>query len=224
MKVLDLFSGLGGWSQAFKDRGHYVVTVDIEPSFNPTICADVMTLTPKDFKKYGQFDIILASPPCNRFSMARVWENWSKVTKRPKNKETLEAIDLIAHTLWLIMSLKPRWWILENPRGMLRRVLGKPQVTTYFASWQSSNERDDIIKAFHDKRKPVLKATDLWGVLPEGIKWEKPTSWAGDNKNGKIVRGRLRDSALRAKIPYGLSLAVCLACENELRDSSNNFR
>jgi len=27
VKVLDLFSGLEGWSQAFKDRGHEVVVV-----------------------------------------------------------------------------------------------------------------------------------------------------------------------------------------------------
>lgn len=35
MKVLDLFSGLGGWSAAFKDRGHTVFTVDVHPDFKP---------------------------------------------------------------------------------------------------------------------------------------------------------------------------------------------
>ena len=29
MNVLDLFSGLGGWSAAFVERGHEVVTVDM---------------------------------------------------------------------------------------------------------------------------------------------------------------------------------------------------
>lgn len=28
MEVLDLFSGLGGWSKAFQDRGHTVVPVE----------------------------------------------------------------------------------------------------------------------------------------------------------------------------------------------------
>lgn len=42
MKVLDLFSGLGGWSAAFKDRGHNVLTVDIEPKFNPDYCMNIM--------------------------------------------------------------------------------------------------------------------------------------------------------------------------------------
>lgn len=37
MRVLDLFSGLGGWSAAFRDRGHEVITLDIEPKFKPDI-------------------------------------------------------------------------------------------------------------------------------------------------------------------------------------------
>ena len=44
MKVLDLFSGLGGFSQAFKDRGHKVTTLDNNPEFNPDICIDIMML------------------------------------------------------------------------------------------------------------------------------------------------------------------------------------
>jgi hypothetical protein len=211
MRVLDLFSGLGGWSQAFKDRGHEVVTVDINPKFNPTIVADVMNLTPKDFEKYGQFDIILASPPCNCFSVASVYRHWDKDTKRPKDEETRHAIRLVGHTIWLILNLQPRWWILENPRGMMRKVLGKPVVTTYFASWQTEN----------DNRKPVFKATDLWGVIPEGIKWKKPKTWQDAPRGARTGTQGIKDAELRAKIPYGLSLAVCLACERELK--SINF-
>lgn len=33
MKVLDLFSGLNGWGAAFRDRGHHVVSLDLEPKF-----------------------------------------------------------------------------------------------------------------------------------------------------------------------------------------------
>lgn len=38
MKVLDLFAGLGGFSQAFRDRGHYVFTIDNNKEFNPSLC------------------------------------------------------------------------------------------------------------------------------------------------------------------------------------------
>jgi len=202
MKVLDLFSGLEGWSQAFRDRCHRVVTVDIEKKFKPTIIADVSSLTPKDFSEYGQFDLVLASPPCNCFSVASVYRHWDK-NRRPKDAETFKAIDLVADTISLILKLHPRWWILENPRGMLRLVLGKPSVTTYFASWGHW----------------ALKPTDLWGVLPSGIKWAKPKKWQKAPRGSKKgIQGFVRLPELRAKIPYGLSEVICLACEKELKE------
>ena len=77
MKVLDLFSGLGGWSQAFKDRGHLVFTVDIEPKFKPNMTADILNLSAQDFPKVSSgWDVILASPPCNAFSVASVYRHW----------------------------------------------------------------------------------------------------------------------------------------------------
>jgi len=215
MKVLDLFSGLEGWSKPFKDRQHEVATVDINPKFHPTISSDIMNLTSKDFDGYGQFDIILASPPCNCFSIASVYRHWDKNTKRPKDKATYDSIDLVAHTLELILTLHPRWWILENPRGMLRKILGKPQVTTYFASWQSWEELNESHSAFHDNRKSCFKPTDLWGVLPN-VKWNEPLEWAKAPRGSKEGTQGITDRDLRAKIPYALSLAVCLACEKQL--------
>jgi len=219
MRVLDLFSGLGGWSQAFKDRRHEVITVDVEEKFNPTICKDIIKLEAKDFKEFVPFDVILASPPCNCFSVASVYQHWDKETKRPKDQETLDSIELVGHTIKLILSLYPRFWILENPRGMLRSVLGKPPITTYFASWGNW----------------TLKPTDLWGVIPEGIKWKKPKKWEKAPRGSKSgVQGidghyvkktypenrsnYIFGSELRAKIPYGLSEAICLACESEFSD------
>lgn len=216
LKVLDLCSGLGGFSQAFKDIHHEVITVDVEPRFNPTICKDVMELQPKDFSQYGQFDVILASPPCNCFSIASVYRHWDKTTKKPKDEQTKQAIRLVGHVLWLIINLNPRFWVLENPRGMLRNVLGKPQITTFFASWQDWEERQDSLKAFHDVRKPSFKATDLWGVFPEGIKWQKPKDWVKAPRGSKVGTQGIKDKDLRAKIPYGLSFAICIACEREL--------
>lgn len=213
MNVLDLFSGLKGWSQPFIDRGHDVITVDIEAKFKPTIQANVIGLTSKDFETYGRFDVVLASPPCNCFSVASVYRHWDKDTKRPKDQETYEAIKLVGHTVKLILSLAPRYWLLENPRGMLRYVLGPPAITTFFASWGHW----------------ALKATDIWGVLPEGIQWKKPKKWIKAPRGfhtgiqGNVKKAwpsdmthKVRKPALRAKIPYELGEAVCLACESSI--------
>jgi len=110
MKVLDLFSGLGGFSQAFKDRGHTVITVDNEPKFKPDICKDIIKLSKKDFNGYN-FDIILASPPCTEFSKDNMPSSWNK--NRSVNPDTL----LLQKTLKIIYWIKPRYWIVENVSG-----------------------------------------------------------------------------------------------------------
>jgi len=219
MNVLDLFSGLEGWSKPFKDRGHETITVDINPKFNPTICKDIFDLNEDDLPAFWQPDIILASPPCNCFSIASVYRHWDKNTKRPKDNATKYAIDLVAYTINFILTQYPRWWILENPRGMLRHVLGKPQVTTYFASWQSWEEVNESHRAFHDVRKPCFKPTDLWGILPN-VKWDEPMEWAKAPRGAKEGIQGIKDRDIRAKIPYGLALAICLACEKELESQT----
>ena len=222
MRVLDLFSGLGGWSQAFKDRGHTVVTVDNLEKFNPTICKDIMDCSISDFSKWCPFDVILASPPCNCFSVASVYRHWDKETHMPKDRATYESITLVGHTIKLILRMFPRFWILENPRGMMRNVLGPPAKTTYFAAWGDWK----------------LKPTDLWGRLPN-VEWRKPRKWEkaprGSKKGVQGIDGKYTKawpdnmanyssgSELRAVIPYGLSMAVCLACEKELLEEPLTF-
>jgi hypothetical protein len=118
MRVLDLFSGLGGFSEAFRRRGHEVVTVDIDPTFKPTICKDVRELKPEDIP--GPWDVVLASPPCDEF--ARESMPWSKTGVRPST-------ELAEVTIRLIEQLRPRWWVIENVRGAvpyLKPILGSP--------------------------------------------------------------------------------------------------
>ena len=66
--VIDLCAGLGGFSQAFLDDPAYeVVTVELNKKQKPTICADVRYLP---LKKGLEPVALLASPPCNHFSLA----------------------------------------------------------------------------------------------------------------------------------------------------------
>ena len=123
MKVLDLFSGLGGFSQAFKDRGHQVTTIDINKEFNPDICKDIMKLTKKDFKGYN-CDIVLASPPCIEFSKSCMPKSWKSVQKGC-NPDTL----LLQKTLKIIYWIDPKYWVIENVGGArpyFYPFLGKP--------------------------------------------------------------------------------------------------
>ena len=197
MKVLDLFSGLGGWSQAFRDRGHDVVTVDIEQRFKPTICKDVMELTASDL---GYFDVILASPPCNCFSPMSIPRYWPE---GQPGDEAKQSIRLVAHTLNLIYEIHPKFWFMENPMGMLRTVIGNPPVRVFYAQYGEDR----------------LKPTDIWGRHPDGFKEmqiaDKSLLQYTPCPRGSKIGGTqgMKDAESRAKIPYKLSKTVCELCE-----------
>jgi len=204
MKVVDLFSGLGGFSQAFVDRGHEVERYDNDSKFSDisnTTIKDVLELTPIDLK---HADIILASPPCTHFSVASLRYHWPK---RVPTEDTLKQIELVKHIIKNIEQADPKYWILENPRAMLRTVIGKPVMTTYWCAWGT----------------PYKKPTDLWGKLPP-IDWKMPIKWqpnpSGGAGNASKNDPYPRDPAKIALIPYEFSLAVCLAAEgNSLQET-----
>lgn len=213
MRVLDLFSGLEGFSAEFKKRGHEVITVDLDPRFRPTVVADIRKLTPEYLHvRYGRFDVILASPPCQCFTTLALRNNWRR--GEPK-KKTREAISLVRHTVKLIWGLNPQYWVLENPRSMLRRVLGNPTATVTYCQYGEK----------------YMKPTDLWGKLPPSFVARRCNN--GDPCHERTPRGTydkgvrgmaralyaddFRRSAIAAKIPALLSAALCNAAEHDLQ-------
>ena len=114
MKVLDLFSGLGGWSQVFRERGHEVHTLDIETRFNPTFCTSIIDWHPRE-----KYDVVLASPPCTEFSKASM--PWFE-KKEPD-------MTLLEETLRVIVESGAEYYVIENVRGAVpyfTEILGSP--------------------------------------------------------------------------------------------------
>src|SRR5438094_503227 len=144
MKVLDLFSGFGTWMDPFRDAGHEVVSVDLNPRFKPTICADVKKLAYPSLDLKGPFDGVIASPPCEMFSIARNFHHG-----HPPDKQR-DALGVVASTFRLIAQIQPNWFVVENPRGKLRKFIGPPKETIYLCSYGSN----------------WMKPTDLWGKYP----------------------------------------------------------
>jgi site-specific DNA-cytosine methylase len=195
MKVcLDLCSGLGGFSQAFVDAGWKVVRIDNNPKFREVpfteiydIC-DLETFFGSLMDRYPNPTVILASPPCERFSIAN--RMFPKVGIR-------KALEIVGSVFEIIATLRPKYWIVENPKGRLRWFLGTPNSSIHLSDYGSK----------------YLKPTDLWHNLTfKLIEAERPyePSWSSTKNNMKGSTGllRLHDPAKRALIPYGLSKAV----------------
>lgn len=206
LRMLDLFSGLGGWAGAWRDAGHEVITVDLDPRFKTDIVGDVAQLRPEDLP--WRPDVILASPPCEAFSVMVIGRNWHH-DGTPKNEKSALAVELVRATMRLIDVLAPAYWIMENPVGKLRVL---PVV--------SELERRTV--TFCQYGETRMKPTDLWGGFPPSL-WLRPPCSQGSPCHVAAPRGSrgagttqgMKNAALRAEIPRELSAHVLEAC---LRD------
>lgn len=61
--MLDLFSGSGSVGNYFREKGYEVMSLDIDPKTNPTICMDVLNWNFREMPS-GFFHVIAASVPC----------------------------------------------------------------------------------------------------------------------------------------------------------------
>lgn len=122
MLMLDLFSGLGGASQAMRARGWRVVTVDVEPRFRPDVVADLRAWTWDGERP----DLVWASPPCDEF--ARESMPWCKTGRAPD-------LSLVMATLEIVRRAEPRFWAMENVRGAQRWIGRAAKIVGPFYLW-----------------------------------------------------------------------------------------
>lgn len=185
---IDLCSGLGGFSAAFRDAGWQVITVDNDAKFNPTICADVRTLLNDSSFMVLRPEVILASPPCQRFSQAvHVWPL----------PGIGEALAIVGACLEIIIALKPKYWALENPaNGRLHWFIGEPAKRLR-------------INAFGYR---TVKPTALWGNIPLGLVPDSPRQ---NSRRNAFANFYSKNRDRRAELPYGLSKAILEAVTAE---------
>lgn len=209
MKVLELFCGTKSISNAFTERGHEVFTVDWNKDFNPTLCADIGTLTAEKIKELcgGIPDVIWASPDCTSYSVAAISKH-----RRKDQSGSLEPISDYAktcdrinkHVIYLIRELKPRYWFIENPRGALRKMdfmQGLPRYTVTYCQ-------------YGEKR---MKPTDIFTNHPNPA--FKPPCKNGNKCHEAAPRGsrtgtqRIIGAKERSRIPKALCEHIVDICE-----------
>lgn len=204
MLIFDFFSGTGSATQAFKDAGHTVITFELDKSFDATEWVDVFDLNAKDLiERYGVPDFIWASPPCTAFSVASMGHHWIAGGENPvpRTEQAKKAQELVAHTLLLINNLNPKnGWLMENPRGMLRKlpvVNGVPRITVTYCQYGDSR----------------MKPTDLWGFVHSNWKsrkmckngWPCHTPAPRGSQTGTQGISGARD---RSRVPYEIGKEI----------------
>lgn len=177
--ILDLCGGTGAWSQPYKRAGYDVRLITL-PMY------DVRTYQVPG-KVYG----ILAAPPCTHFSIAanRLWK------EKDADGRTFTDITILTACLIIIAKAQPQFWVIENPVGRMRKMLGNPA----------------LIFSPCDYGDPWTKKTLLWGVfnLPEHNPVVVPANERGRNKGWLYKHGgkSVRTKELRSITPPGFAKA-----------------
>ena len=202
MLIFDFFSGTGSSTRAFRQAGHKVLTFELDPQFEATETVSVLDLTSEYLlAAYGRPDFVWASPPCTAFSVASIGHHWTggKGAYTPKTEAAVFNQKLVAHTRKLIEELQPKGYLIENPRGMLRKlpvVAGLPRQTITYCQYGDSRQ----------------KPTDLWGQVPN---WQpRPICKPGAKCHEAAPRGSrtgtqgIRGAKDRSRVAPELSLEL----------------
>ena len=190
---LDLFSGLGGASEAFvQDLANWtVLRIDNNPLLSGvpnTIIASVDELTPIDASNWvNSIDCIWASPPCRDFSNG--YSSPKSIHVREHGLESYKPdMSLLTSAIEIIETVKPKYWVIENVVGSIR----------YF-------------KEYLGEPRQIIGPYVLWGNFPFLELWEPlQTKASKDVHSSNPLRANYK-----AKVDFAISKALKDAIEKQ---------
>lgn len=127
--ILDLCGGTSAWSKPYKDAGYEVEVITL-PDWDVTnVSFSKKLLTFRNISgnhkhiRIDEIHGILAAPPCTEFSIAKnKWE-----------RDLEGGAEVVNACLEIIRACKPKFWALENPIGVLGKMIGKHKYS--FQPW-----------------------------------------------------------------------------------------
>lgn len=210
-RLLDLFCGRFGWSKAFAKRGWECIGVDlVEPPEIPKGCefikADIEALhygavgfqVPPCWRQIGYFDFIVASSPCEQFSV----HGMKHFHPNPPYPEL--GIKLFNHTRQLCEAAGVPY-VMENVRAAQQFVGNAVHHCGPFYLWGSGVPPlmpKGITKGTHDIKGVAVNQSKRY-FRGAGERWQQASQvWSGS-------KARKEYTAELAQIPP--ELANCVA-------------
>ena len=203
MKVLELFAGSRSIGRQADAMGWDVFSSDINAF--PDIDYVVNILEFDVAKVPFQPDIIWASPPCTTFSVASIGHHWTGGSKAyiPKSEAAVVGQAIAMKTKEIIRHFNPKYFYIENPRGLLRKMPFMADMIRHTVSYCQ----------YGDSR---MKPTDIW---TNNMMWNpRPMCRNGDPCHVAAPRGArtgtqgMSGAYDRSKVPDALCKEVLEAC------------
>lgn len=199
-KILELFCGTKSFSNAGVNIGYDTFTVDYNPKFNPNLCTNILYFNKKMLpKEWRRPDILWCSPPCETFSLS----GNSMYMGFPTNSRTYIGLALAYKCIEMIRELKPKYWIIENPRAGLRsQWFMKPLNKTTVTYCQYGFD--------------YMKPTDIWnnfGYVGKCCKNGDSCHESAPRGSRKGVQGE-KSSEFRGRIPLALCIDILKTIES----------
>lgn len=196
--ILSLFDATGNWSEPYRKAGYEVIQRDLKLGHD--IFRDVelaMYEHAEGMKVHG----VLAAVPCTDFANSGArW--WSQKLHEPAPEYPMVTFEnrldyfvgMVLATLAIIEWLRPEWWVIENPRGRIRKLvpeIGNPKLV--FQPWQYGD--------------PYTKETYLYGSFNADL----PQTPVLPIEGSKIHRMGSQQQDERSITPKGFARAFFLA-------------
>ena len=203
MKVLELFAGSSSFSNVAKEYGYETFTTDYNNFDGIDYVTDILQF---DYNELPyKPDIIWASPPCTYFSVASIGKHWNK-DNTPKSVEAITGMAIVNKTKEIINTLQPKYFVIENPRGKLRKL----------DLLDNLNRVTVTYCQYGDNR---MKPTDLWHNLdwtPRPMcKNGMPCHVAAPRGSQTGTQG-LKGNYERSKVPYELCKEILEYINNDI--------
>lgn len=196
MNTIELFCGTKSFSKVAEKRGHTIKTIDNDAQHNPDLLKDILEIDPQIVPSY---EVVWASPPCTCFSVASIGKHWRN--GYPKTKEAEQGIQILMHLIKIIKESKPKYWFIENPRGMMRKII--PQCF----GWHNIKAIRHTV-TYCQYGEDRMKPTDIWTNCEE---WSpRPACKNGDSCHTAAPRGSktgtqgIKGAVARGRIPSEL--------------------
>ena len=154
LQTVEAFCGTKSFSNVAEERGYMTMTLDVDSQFNPDICKSILDVSVKDLP-YKPF-FFWASPPCQGFSVAAIGSSWCGGHRVycPKRVSVALGMAFVLKTIELIKLIEPKYYCIENPRGVLRKM-----------AFMDGMHRDTVTYCQYGDTR--MKPTDLWHNIEE---------------------------------------------------------